>query len=66
MLVPVCAFCLFPAAPFSLSQESCESAADPCNKQKPPNLREIGVIPMSSLVHCGIAASIVKIGALEA
>src|ERR1700681_3119582 len=39
---------------FSL-KKSCESPANPRNNQKPHILHEIGWIPMSSLVHCGIA-----------
>jgi hypothetical protein len=39
---------------FSL-KKSCESPANPRNNQKLPILHEIGWIPMSSLVHCGIA-----------
>src|ERR1700730_15552438 len=43
---------------FSL-KKSCESPADPRNNQKPHILHEIGWIPMSSLVHCGIAGRLV-------
>src|ERR1700730_11116762 len=39
---------------FSL-KKSCEPPANPRNNQKPHILHEIGWIPMSSLVHCGIA-----------